>query len=166
MKNSKPTAITPEKALQRLQTLCAKSEQCCADLRVKLVKWKISQSDSEMILSELIEARFVDDERFAHAYCYDKFTFSGWGRRKIAIGLQAKRIDRAVAQETLADIDPREYAAMARRLIKARAESIGDAAATREGRTKLLNFGVSRGFEPDLIMKIIRKLGRGDDECE
>lgn len=89
---SKKTEISPDKALERLEALCAKSERCTEEVRRKLYAWRIGPEDIDSIISSLKERRYIDDERFAHAYVRDKWLFSHWGRRKILMGLAAKRI--------------------------------------------------------------------------
>lgn len=38
---SKKTEISPDKALERLEALCAKSERCTEEVRRKLYAWRI-----------------------------------------------------------------------------------------------------------------------------
>ena len=101
--------ITPQEALMRLEALCARSEQCTLDLRQKLYKWEISPSDSDVIIKKLIKTRFVDDSRFAVAFCRDKYRFNRWGRMKIVYGLRAKQLSSHDIQEALKTIDDKEY---------------------------------------------------------
>lgn len=151
--------ITPQDALMRLETLCVQSEQCTFDLRQKLYRWEISPSDNERIIRQLIETRFVDDARFAVAYCRDKYRFNRWGRMKIVYGLRAKRISTRDIQEALKAIDEKEYEDILVSVVKSKALSIKDVD-TYEGRTRLFRSVVSRGYESELIAKIIKERSR------
>mgnify|MGYP000778235383 CR=1 FL=1 len=155
--------LSPEKALERVQLLCSRTEQCTADIVRKLTGWGIGHDNVEKIVASLQRDRFLDDARFARAYCYDKFNFSGWGRRKIAQGLWAKRVSREFTMSALDEIDEREYRKMACLVIKSRVPLIADALITREGRNKLLRFAVGRGYEIKLAIDIIRSLAAGAD---
>lgn len=152
---SAPKEISPREALQRLETLCVKAERCRRELELKLRQWKIGVSDAEQILDSLESRRFVDDRRFASAFVRDRFAFSRWGRVKIAAELRRRGIPQDVIAENLAEIDPDEYEATARRLLAPR---------LREGidprdpaiRARLYRFLLSRGFEAGVIAKVLR----------
>ena len=139
----------------RLEALCAKSEQCTLDLRQKLYRWEISSRDSEKVIKKLVETRFVDDARFAVAYCRDKYRFNRWGRMKIVYGLRAKQISSHDIQEALKIIDDKEYEDILVSVVKTKASTIKDVD-TYEGRTRLFRAVASRGYESALIAKIIK----------
>lgn len=149
--------ITPDKATIRLEELCARSEQCTADARKKLQTWGITSTDTEKIISSLIAKRFIDDERFCHAYVRDKFRFSKWGKRKIKMSLIMKRLDRSIIEKALETIDDKDYIDCLQYIISSKAKSMADAD-SYDGRTRLFRFAVSRGFEPELISKVLRRM--------
>ena len=151
--------MTPQDALMRLETLCAQSEQCTCDLRQKLYRWGISSSNSEKIITKLIKTRFVDDARFAVAYCRDKYRFNRWGRLKIVYGLRAKQITSGDINEALNAIDEKEYEEILTSVVKSKASTIKDVN-TYEGRTKLFRSVASRGYESSLIAQIIKDTSR------
>ena len=154
--------ISADNALMRLENLCARSEHCGWELREKLRGWGISGSDAEKILDSLHRARYYDDERFARAFARDKLLYNRWGRRKISMAMKAKRIDNDVIDEAVDELDTYEYYAVLSGFMKARAKSIkeGD---TYEGRTKLFRAALSRGFESQLISRVIQAGGLWPD---
>lgn len=147
--------MKPEAALDRLEELCARSEQCSSDLRRKLANWLIEPDDAERIMASLTDNRFVDDRRFARAYARDRLLFSGWGEYKIARGLYMKRIPRRLIDEAVASLDPGDIRETLRRVLRSKARSIKEGN-TYEGRTKLFRHGASRGFATSLVASIIR----------
>lgn len=151
--------ITSQDALMRLETLCAQSEQCSYDLRQKLYRWGISSPDSDKIIKQLIETRFVDDARFAVAYCRDKYRFNRWGRIKIVYGLRSKHIQSCDITSALETIDTEEYEEILVSVIKSKASMTKDVD-TYEGRTRLFRSVASRGYEPSLIAQIIKDPSR------
>lgn len=151
--------ITPDNALRRLEDLCARSEQCSGEARKKLYNWGIQAKDTEQIISSLIERRFIDDRRYCRAFVRDKLMFSHWGKRKIKLSLIQKRIDRNIIDFELEQIDIDIYTDILKRIVLAKARTIKDAD-TYEGRTRLFRFAASRGFEPDLISKLIRDMAK------
>ena len=155
--------ISAENALMRLEALCSRSEHCEWELREKLRGWGVGIPDAETILATLHKARYYDDERFARAFARDKLIYNRWGRRKIALALRAKRVDDDVVADALDEIDNEEYVSVLNAMMKARAKVIkeGD---TYEGRAKLYRAAVSRGFESQLVSKIIRAGGLWPDD--
>ncbi|MCM1520675.1 MAG: RecX family transcriptional regulator [Lachnoclostridium sp.] len=153
--------LTAEEALARMEALCARAEQCTADIDKKLTAMKLPRPVIDKILDRLHENRFIDDSRFAQAYCNDKLMFSGWGRRKIVNGLWLKKIPRSLIDEAISNIDPGEYRRRATEVISSKIRGLGETAFTPQGKTKVLRFAVSRGFEMALSIEIIRKLTAG-----
>ncbi len=149
--------ISPEKALARLEDLCARSEQASGEAAKKLASWGISSTDATKIIASLISRRYIDDSRFCRAFVKDKFRFARWGKRKIYLALLQKRVDRSLINEAFDEIDADEYQSALTALIRAKAATINDAD-TYEGRTRLFRFAASRGFEPDLIARVIHNL--------
>ena len=66
MRGRKP--ITPEAALIRMADLCARSEQCSADIEGKLLRLGLSRAQAQKIVGELRDGRFIDDGRYARAF--------------------------------------------------------------------------------------------------
>lgn len=147
--------ISPEKALARLEELCVKAERCESELAEKLRAWGIGTSDASKILASLREQRFVDDSRYATAFVRDKYRFARWGKRKIALALRQKRISADIISIAIEQIDFDEYLHGLEHILNAKRRTLTDAD-TYEGRTKLFRFAASRGFEPDLIAKVLR----------
>ncbi|WP_300300300.1 regulatory protein RecX [uncultured Muribaculum sp.] len=161
--------ISADKALERLEALCAKSERCTDELRRKLVGWHIATSDIDEIISSLRRRRFVDDERFARAYVRDKWRFGHWGRRKILAGLSSKRIPSETARAAIdEEIDSGEYYNGLLHAAHTRLMRLGGADAGYEESTKVLRSLVAAGYETSLAVKALREAARiiteeGDD---
>lgn len=158
--------LTLENALSRAAALCARCEQCTPDLIKKLTTWGLTQTEVKKVIAELERLRFVDDSRFAKAYAHDKLHFSGWGRRKITLGLWAKRIQRDIIDEACDDFEEEEYHDIALKVIANKAGSLKEEPHTYEWRAKLFRFGVMRGFESSLVSEIIKHEIRKDDADE
>lgn len=148
--------LTPAAAMERLETLCARSEQCEYDLARKLRGWGLAPGVARQIIEELRSRRYVDDSRFARAWCRDRYRFQRWGRLKIRQSLTARHISTDVISSALAEIDEAEYIDALTAVVKAKARQLGDEADTYEGRTKLLRHAASRGYEPALIIDVIK----------
>lgn len=157
--------LTPDAALERLEELCSRSEQCTDDVRRKLYRWQIEPDEADRIVDSLIDNRFVDDARFARAFVRDRYRFAGWGRRKIRAALAVKRIPSSTVSEAMDEIDGALYQRKAFAALQAKLHGL-DRSDPRACREKLLRFGLSRGYETDLVIRIIesRRLWQQDTE--
>lgn len=149
--------ISKEIALQRLETLCVRGEQCRYDLQEKLRRWGVFPSEWEAILDSLEERRFFSDARFAAAFAHDKMLFNRWGKMKITMSLRAKRVSSPLIREALEELSDEEYQRVLLDFLQAKARTIPDLT-SYEGRTKLYRAALSRGFESSLVSNLMRKL--------
>ena len=147
--------MLPETAQARLEDLCVRGEHCRFELAEKLRRWLVPTSEATRILDDMHDRGFFDDGRFAGAYARDKALYARWGRRKIAMGLRAKRVDTSLIDAALAAVDEDKYRSLMLDVLAAKARSLKEGN-TFEGRTKLYRFGVTRGYEPALVAAAIR----------
>lgn len=154
MKNKEP--IDYDKALLQMCDLCARSEQCEADLREKMRKKGVSPADAARVIEYLYEHNFLNEQRFARAYARDKHRFSGWGRIKIRLMLTSKRISSEAITEGLDAIESEEYERNLLALATSKARSLD--LSQLANRQKLLRTLYARGYEPALIIPIIKRL--------
>ena len=153
---------TLQQALLRLQNLCSRSEKCIADVRKKLVLWQINIDESDEIISILIENKYIDENRYAEAFVNDKSKFAHWGNVKIKTALKAKNIPEAIISKALRNIDQTHYkneleAMLFKKIKNIKADSLVQLKA------KLIRFGLSRGFEYDLVYACVSELLNNND---
>lgn len=147
--------VTKEEMLLKMAGLCARSEQCEADIIQKLYAKCLPAADIQWVLSELRDRKFLDNARYAVAYARDKVRFAAWGRLKIRAGLAAKRITGPEAEKALTQIEDSDYEAAIERAAKAKAASLD--MSKREDQIKLYRHLLSRGFESSLAAAQVRK---------
>lgn len=151
-----PKELTPEQALVKLEEQCAMAEICTGEAMEKLRRWGIDSRTAHEMVQGLIDRRFIDDERYARAFVRDRVRHSRWGRIKIAQALKLKQLECDVIDTALAEeVDADEYAATLASLLRAKARTLPQPLdfATRQ---KLMRFAAGRGFEPGLIMELMR----------
>lgn len=146
--------IDKKNALNRLQALCAKSERCTGDIKRKLALWKLPESDSVWVLQQLVADGFVDDVRFTQYYVRDKVQYSRWGRIKIRTMLRAKGVSADIIEDALLEISPETDSSILGDLLSRKLPHI-KAKSKFELKSKLIRFGVSRGFDLGLVIKVI-----------
>lgn len=142
--------ITEQEAYLKLSALCAQAEHCRQEMRDKMRRWGLDTEASERVLSRLVSERYVDDERYCRAFVADKIRYNKWGRRKVEQALWLKRIDAAVSQRVLDDVDDSEYVAVLKPLLKQKRRTT-KAGSDYELNMKLIKFALSRGFGMEII---------------
>lgn len=146
--------LTPENAIVRLESLCARAEHCTYEILTKLRNWGVTGAEAAMIVKHLKENRFVDDLRFAQSFVRDRYRFSGYGRRKIALALMSKRLERDIIDEAMNEIDPEIYLDNMMHIISRKAKELD--LERFEDRNKLYRHIVGRGYETSLASKAIK----------
>lgn len=152
-------SISAEQALKRAAAYCSKAERCVQDVREKLFHWGLdNREDAEHIVDWLKEESFVDEVRYTRAYVHDKFAYEHWGRAKIARSLTAKHISPTLVNDVLEEvIDDEAYRATLHHLLQTKARQMVRPLSL-EDRARLFRFALQRGFEPDLVKRVIDDL--------
>jgi regulatory protein len=139
---------------QKLAALCARSEHCQQEMLDKMRQWGVDKEEQAQVMERLIKERYVDDERFARAFVYDKIRYSKWGRRKVEQALWLKHIDEGTGRQILDEVDDEEYLKILRPMLKQKQRSI-KAQSEYERTKKLIKFAMGRGFTLDLIKQCL-----------
>jgi regulatory protein len=153
--------MTGQQAYQKLTDLCARSEHCQQEMIEKMRQWGVSEDEQAQVMERLVRERYVDDERFARAFIYDKIRYNKWGRRKVEQALWMKRIDEQISKPILDEVDDEEYLSILRPMLKQKRKSI-KAKSDYELNMKLMKWALGRGF----TMDVIRQCMTIDDEDE
>ncbi|MEL7586765.1 MAG: regulatory protein RecX [Prolixibacteraceae bacterium] len=146
-----------QQCYDRAAFICSRSEKNSGNVEKRLLDWGLSAEDADPVLKKLIGEKFIDDERFARSYVKDKFRFNKWGKIKIIHQLRAEKISSAVILQALAEIDDEQYREALKKLLAEKDKSV-KAGNPYERRGKLFRFAQGRGFEPELIHKLIDEI--------
>lgn len=140
-------------ALERLTSLCVRSEQCESQLRGKMRLHGVGREDADRLIDWLYEHRFLDEERFAGAYARTKMRFAGWGKVKIRLTLASLGIAEGVIRSALDTLDENEY----RSILAKRLESVLRQADVTDPltRQKVFRRMWARGYESALLNELL-----------
>jgi regulatory protein len=152
----KKTKWTKDVAITEMRRWCAADEKSHFQVRNKLIEHQVYGDDLEEIISELISENFLNELRFATAYVSGKFKINGWGLVKIKMGLKQKQISSYNINKALSIIDQNDYLAFLKKLMQEKARSLN--IKTPQGKQKLVNFLLQRGFENGLILSIMNNM--------
>ena len=151
---------TEQEAYTRLSALCAMGEQCCWDVERKMRRWELPAETIERVTRRLVEERFIDEERFAHAFVRDKFRYNHWGKVRIEQALRLRHIASRHIEEALREIEDTDHLDALRDIIEKKRPTV-KGRNNYEIKGKLIRFALGRGFEMDEILKVVGNL---DDE--
>jgi len=141
-------------ALSRAMMLCSQREYCIDDIRSKLRSWGVVDNESDRVISTLIKENFINEVRYAEAFVRDKFRHNKWGRVKIAAHLRTKQLPAEVIKSALDSIDDKLYSETMREIIFSHRRSV-KARNQYDLKGKLLRYGLSKGFESNLLYDLL-----------
>ncbi len=157
IKGENHKALTPQKAMERLQYLCARQEKCTHDLVQKLKQWGFAQAEIDKIVGKLSSDGYVDDNRFARLYVREKSRINKWGPLKLRAMLASKGIAKDIIDQALNELSFAEnpinlFDLLNKKMPQVKAKNRFDL------RNKLIRFGASRGFALDEVIDTVNRL--------
>ena len=142
---------------KKLEYYCAYQERCKQDVKIKLISMNISLHHIESIIQHLLENDFLNEERFAKAFCRGKFRIKQWGRQRIIRELKGKYITNHNINSALQEINEIEYHKTFNDLAKKRFLEIKETNIFKK-RKKLADYLLYRGWESDAVYKKVLEL--------
>jgi regulatory protein len=103
----------------------------------------------------MISEGFLNEERFAKAFAGGKFRMKRWGRIKIVNELEARGLTKNCIKAGLKEIDDEDYQQALEEVLEKRSTQV-DEADEFIRRDKIARFAIQRGFEPELVWKIVK----------
>jgi regulatory protein len=150
--------IDKTQAMAKAEHFCAYQERSQQEVRDKLYSFDLHSADVENIISELIQANFLNEQRFAVAYTLGKFRIKHWGKAKIKQGLKFKRVPEKMIAKALGQIDYDEYISTLTALLQKKAPFITEKDLYKKN-YKLAQYAVGRGFERGLVTEVLGLIG-------
>jgi regulatory protein len=153
--------ITPTIALQKLQSFCGYQERSLSEVKTKLKDLGMFGDAADAIIEKLMADNFLNEERFALAYARGKFRIKSWGKIRIRLELQMRKVPDNLIKKAMNEIDTEgTYLETLEKLLKYKlAETDGD-------REKAANYALRRGFESDLVFGKLNELQKEKDNDE
>jgi regulatory protein len=143
-------------ALNKVMALCASREYCSEDIRIKLDSWGVKVPDAINIINKLTKENFINDKRYSEAFVKDKYHHNKWGKVKIASHLKAKNISSELIESALASLDNDHYKQTIKDILVSHRKFI-KAKNQYDLKGKLLRYGLSKGFESNILYDILNE---------
>lgn len=148
---------------QSIQRWCALQERSSFEVTQKLISWNINKDTIPVIINELREERFLDDKRFAEDFARGKFKIKHWGKNKIKLSLQQKRVKQEYIDRAIQLLDEEDYSQSLKALAEKKYNLFPDKLSEYEKRVKLYQFLLSKGFENKLIRDVLDEIASKEE---
>ena len=149
-----------DKIYSRMAKLCSAREYCRSEIARKIEALKGEDAiDTQAIISQLCEDKYIDESRYAAFFARDKSALAGWGGQKIRYALAAKGIDREVIDSALEQIDVAKAQKKMESVLAAKLRTLKGE--RQEVFAKLVKFGAGRGYSYNQIKAFYDNTGRG-----
>ncbi len=148
---------TLEEGLSKLQRYCAYQDRCHQEVREKLWELGFRGEDLEQIIAELIEEKFLNEERFARSFVRGKHRFKKWGKIKIEQELKKKDITGYCLKMGFLEIEEAEYLETLMEIIKKKNHLLM-AENDYERKNKLVKYAITKGYETNLAWEAVNEL--------
>ena len=145
---------------QKAADLCASRERTVKEVYEKLVRYGLSQEESDQMVEELLNDGFINEARYAKAFCHDKFIFNKWGRVKIRYELLKKGLSTTDIEAGLLVIGENDYRETALQLLHNKAAALKEKTPYKI-KSKIVTYMIGKGYEPAFVMELYDDIREG-----
>ncbi|MGC6470634.1 MAG: regulatory protein RecX [Flavobacteriales bacterium] len=142
---------------QKIKHYCAREDRCQSQVITKLKHYGVSQYVIDELLIELIQEKYIDEERFARSFCSGKFKIKKWGKKKIIFKLNKLNLSNACIHLGLNEINQEDYNEMLFNLADKKNKLITEKNIYKR-KKKIVDYLIGRGFESELVWECVHKL--------
>lgn len=134
------------------------------ELLLKLKSKLYDERLIKLVLNDLKEKSFINDQIFANHFVEEKIKMKKWGKNKIRAALLSKGVSTAIIDETLTLFDSQENQTEAAFLLaKKKFENLKSREPDeRKLKHKIISFLLSRGFEYEVVSETVNKIIKQD----
>ena len=149
-----------EEALGRAYRFLSSRDRTVAEVRRQLERHGLAEPLIDACVTELVEQRYLDDERFAQRFTEDRRHLDGWGgerirRRLLELGIATECAERAASgHATEEELDA---------AVEVLRQRLRVAPTDQRGRTRALGLLVRRGYDLELAYDAIRRFADEPD---
>ena len=142
---------------ERIRHYCAVMDRCQFQVITKLKSYGVSDALADEILIELIQNKYLDEERFARSFCSGKFKIKRWGRKKIAFELSKLKVPKSCILLAMSEIDDIDYKNVIRHLANKKMALLKDKNSYVR-KKKVVDSLLRKGYESELVWSYVHKL--------
>ena len=146
-----------QKVYQLLSNRCSKKEISSKEALQYIAKFKLKLVEKHRVINQLKKNKFIDHQRYAHAFVHDRIKFYKWGKLKIKYQLLQKGVEELFIDIALDKVDQDLYYNLIKEEAQKKHDSLGDPN-DFNSKQKLSKYLNQKGFEGELIFEIVENL--------
>ena len=153
--------VSEKTAYARMARVCSMKECSSYDIRQKLQRMQLDDEVVNRIIAALQQKKYVDDCRFSRSFINDKLRFGKWGKAKIEFALRQKQIPQEIIDSAFREFSDKLLTQSLKPLLEKKMRAV-KGNSEYEKRTKVIRFGLSRGFSMSDILTCLGKMPEED----
>ena len=147
--------LSKEQTLPQIKQYCVYRERCHSEVKEKLYSYGLYKNDVELLMAQLIEENFLNEERFAIQYAGGKFRMNQWGRVKIKYALRQKQVSEYSIKKALKQISEVDYNKTLQKLVAQKLKTLKSETNIFSKKRKLQDYLLQKGYEGELVREVI-----------
>ena len=144
-------------AREKIQSYCAYQERCHMEVSMKLKSWGLIQEAIDLLIIELVQFNFLNEERYARSFARGKFRIKKWGKLKIRMALKKRDVNFKCIDLAMLEIDDKTYLITLKELLQKKNDILKETNSYKR-KIKLIRYLMNRGYEYDLIHDVLVEL--------
>ncbi|TLP72919.1 regulatory protein RecX [Maribacter sp. ACAM166] len=153
----KTKGYTVQEATKKIENYCVYQDRCHKEVISKLRGMGMIPLAIDTIIGQLIQDRFLNEERFSKSFARGKFNIKKWGKNRIVNELKYRNISRYNITSALKEIDPNEYLNTLDILANKRLQQLSEPNIQKR-KKKLADYLLYRGWESHLVYEKLKEL--------
>ena len=154
--------VSKEQALTKIKYYCAYQERSHKEVMGKLYHLGLYKNEAELLLSQLIEEGYLNEERFAIQFAGGKFRIKQWGKKKIEQALKEKQVSSYCIKKALTQIDAADYRKTLQHLCAKKWEQLKGEKNIFIKKRKLQDYLLQKGYEYELVKEEVNGMGENE----
>lgn len=150
-------SLTLSEATQKIEYFCKYQERCHQEVISKLYTFRLSASEIDQVVVQLIENDFLNEERFACAFARGKHRIKSWGKIRIISELKFRHISQYNITKALREISAEEYNTTFHKSADKHWENRRETNKT-EKRKKFCDYMMRKGYESNIVYEKVKDL--------
>ena len=151
-------SLSVDQALPKIRHYCSYQERCHQEVKEKLYGYGLRKNDVELVISQLIEGDYLNEERFACQFAGGKFRMKSWGRVRIQNELKQRQISDYCIRKALKEIIEDDYRSALEKLATDRWETLKTEAIFLSRLKKTQDYLLYKGYEWELVQQQLQQL--------
>ena len=127
------------------------------EVSMKLKSWGLIQEAIDLLITELIQFNFLNEERYARSFARGKFRIKKWGKLKIRMALKKRDVNFKCIDLAMLEIDDKTYLITLKELLQKKNDILKEKNSYKR-KMKLIRYLGNRGYEYDLIHDVLVEL--------